>query len=442
MNAKLLTRRSFITQFGTAFAGALTTRAALAQGAPISGSGDQTREIQRLINEATRRNRPAILPSGTFVVSNLTLPDGCDLRGTGAKTILRSSGNGPAISARDAFSVSLSALTVYAGRLNASVENTGAVDFRNVAAVDLTDIRILNSSSDGLYVERCGGTISGCSIQKAARFGIFAVESAGLTVADNTVSGCANGGIIVQRWSPAADGTRVLRNKIKTIGAGRGGTGQWGNGINVFQAHGVMVDKNAISGCAFSAIRMNSAHDTMITNNRCTDSGETAIYAEFAYRNVIITNNEIDGAANGISATNLNDGGRGALIQFNKIKNLTAPGPYKPEAPFFGHGISVEADGIVTDNIIENANGYGINIGWGPYLDNVDVARNLIVDAEIGIGVSVAEGAGRARITDNKIRARNGSIRTHQWDKIGMDDLITTSARLPRNILLERNLAL
>ena len=160
---------------------------------------------------------------------------------------------------------------------------------------------------------------------------------------------------------------------------------------------------------------------------------------EFAFRNATVIGNNIDGAANGISASNLDHGGAGSIIRDNTIRNITAPGPYKPEAPYFGHGISVEADSLVSENTIVNTNGYGINVGWGPYLRDVSVINNTISEAEIGIGVTAVEGAGVATIESNSINARNGAIRSHQWDKIAAIDLATKPGAAPDHIRISDN---
>jgi len=68
-----------------------------------------------------------------------------------------------------------------------------------------------------------------------------------------------------------------------------------------------------------------------------------------------------------------------------------------------GFGISVEADVIATGNIIENCAYAGLKLGFGPYLRNVTASANTIRRSPYGILVSVAPGAGRAAIIDNRI---------------------------------------
>ena len=46
-------------------------------------------------------------------------------------------------------------------------------------------------------------------------------------------------------------------------------------------------------------------------------------------------------------------------------------------------------------------------MGWGPSLQDVAVNGNVVRDAQIGIGVTIAEGAGAAVIADNMISGMN-----------------------------------
>ena len=66
-------------------------------------------------------------------------------------------------------------------------------------------------------------------------------------------------------------------------------------------------------------------------------------------------------------------------------------------------GIGVKADAAVTGNIVENAPTAGIALGWDRYLRDVSVTGNVVRKADVGITVSVSQGAGSALIDDNLI---------------------------------------
>jgi uncharacterized secreted repeat protein (TIGR03808 family) len=57
----------------------------------------------------------------------------------------------------------------------------------------------------------------------------------------------------------------------------------------------------------------------------------------------------------------------------------------------------------VSGNVIENAPSFGIITGWGKYLRDVAISGNVIRDAFVGIGVSVAPGAGTVLVGNNLI---------------------------------------
>ena len=112
--------------------------------------------------------------------------------------------------------------------------------------------------------------------------------------------GAGNGGILVHRSNKGDDGTLVIDNRIEDIANTRGGSGEYGNAINVFRAANVIVRGNHISRAAFSAVRGNAASNIQIVGNTATELGEVAIYSEFGFEGAVIANNIVDGAALGI----------------------------------------------------------------------------------------------------------------------------------------------
>jgi uncharacterized secreted repeat protein (TIGR03808 family) len=129
-----------------------------------------------------------------------------------------------------------------------------------------------------------------------------------------------------------------------------------------------------------------------------------ALYSEFSFEGAVIANNTVDGAAFGVSVCNFNEGGRLAVVQGNIIRNLLPKRPIgtAPDDDA-GVGIYVEADSSVTGNVIENAPTFGIITGWGNYLRDVVITGNVIRKAFVGIGVSVAPGAGTVLVNTNVI---------------------------------------
>ena len=285
---------------------------------------------------------------------------------------------------------------------------------------------------------KAAGRVANCEFGDIAQSALFSKDAAGLEISHNHVHDCGNNGILVWRTEVGEDGTIVSGNRIERIAAKDGGSGQNGNGINVFRAGSVLVTQNRIADCAFSAIRTNAGSNCQMVSNSCTRLGEVALYAEFAFEGAVIANNIVDTAAMGVSVTNFNEGGRLAVVQGNVIRNLFL----RKTGETRGIGIGVEADSVVSRNVIEGAPSYGILVGWGDYLRDVSVTDNVIRKAHIGIGVSVRPAAGTALITDNLIDGtKDGAIRAMKGPTPTGPDLAYDSAESYRNVAIYANVA-
>ncbi|WP_417669386.1 TIGR03808 family TAT-translocated repetitive protein [Roseibium sp.] len=432
LSAPLFSRRAFLggTTAGAALFLSGTASKAAIQIADLRGSmdaselglvpnsaDDQTAVFQRAINRAVEKGRALFLPAGNYPVANLRFPSGTLIVGVPGRTRLIYQGGGGLLATAEGVSnVSLSGLTFDGANRTIGDHAEGLLHFVGVREVSLADCAIAGSAKSGLVLDRCSGRVSQCTVSGAAEAAIQSNEATGLQITDNVVMDCANGGIWVHRWKEGEDGTLVSGNRVERIGAKHGGTGQWGNGINVFRAHGVVISNNRITDCAFSAIRSNTGSNVQITGNSCLRSGEVAIYSEFGFQGALIANNLIDGATTGISIANFMDGGRLAVCTGNLIRNLSETGPYPPEVMGFGIGIVVEADTTVTGNVIEGAPRFGLLLGWGPYMRNVLASHNIVRGCGTGIGVTVVEGAGSAIISDNIVQgSRKNAIVGYRW---------------------------
>ncbi|MBC2775338.1 TIGR03808 family TAT-translocated repetitive protein [Rhizobium sp. AQ_MP] len=386
---------------------------------------DQSRKLQDLIDRAAAVGQPVFLPAGTYEVANLELRDGSRIVGVPGLTRLVYRGDGHLIAAQDIGRVSLSGITFDGANRWLADYTEGLLAFRSVDEAIVEDCEIVGSRKCGIYLARSGGRIEGSRITGAADAGIWAIEGKAFSIRNNRVFDCGNGGILVHRWTKGEDGTVITGNRVARIGATNGGTGQFGNGINVFRADNVMVTDNHVSDCAFSAIRANSASNITIGNNQAYRSGETAVYAEFEFEAALITNNLIDGAAIGISVANFDHGGRLSTVSNNIIRRIVNKGPYVPTISSFGFGISVEADTLVSGNLVEGAETAALAIGWGPYLRNVIVTDNILRDSVRGMQVSVVEGAGRTVIRDNILSGvSEGAIFGYRWKERVTEELI------------------
>jgi uncharacterized secreted repeat protein (TIGR03808 family) len=373
---------------------------------------DQTDAIQRLIDDAVIRRQPLTLPPGRFNIRTLTLRAGLKLSGSNGLTTLKFTGTGAGLIADQASDLRLEGLIVD-GALNAldASKAEGLVTIRRSANVALVDLEVRNSLLNGIVLTGSGGRVTGSTVATIGQAGIRSVDAIGLSIDNNRVTGCNNNGIQVWRTAVGEDGTIVANNRIEKILAGSGGSGQNGNGVNVFRAGNVLVTGNRITDCAFTAVRGNAASNIQIVGNNCQRLGEVALYAEFGFEGALIANNVVDRAASGISVTNFNEGGRLAVVQGNLIRNLNRREHEVEDKR--GEGISVEADSLVSGNTIEGAPSTAIFIGWGKYMRDVTVTGNLIRKSKVGIGVQADPAAGHVLIANNMITgATDGAIRS------------------------------
>ncbi|MEM9026818.1 MAG: TIGR03808 family TAT-translocated repetitive protein [Pseudomonadota bacterium] len=371
---------------------------------------DQTRVLQRAIDAAAQRRAILELPAGRYRTRTLNLPDGCIIQGVPYATVLESAGAGPLFRADRIGTLSLSNLVCDA-RHQTIEDGSGIIAINRVSTAELDGLVMRRSTRCGIRIAESGGRISNCAISDIVDAAIFAYNTDGLTIDGCAISNCANNGIQVWTSEPRHDGAQITNNRIEGVRAEAGGTGQNGNGINIFRAGDVVLTGNQIADCAYSAIRCNSASNAQITANHVRRIGEVAIYAEFAFEGAVIANNVIDSAATGISVTNFNDGGRLAVVQGNLIRNLVR----REDEPVDkrGVGISVEADTAVTGNTVENAASVGLSIGWHRFMRDVVATGNVVRAATIGIGVSGDRAAGNALVASNLISgATQGGVRT------------------------------
>src|SRR3954469_3943704 len=413
-----MNRRRLIGGSAAGVAGALAMSPEAARAAPLTSTlgrdvtqygvrpgspNDQTKNLQRAIDEAARAQVPLALPPGVYRTGMLRLQSGTQLVGVRGATKLVFSGGASMLQAEGANSVGLSGITFDGGGI-ALPERRGLIHCTGGRDVRITDCEITASGGNGIWLEQVAGDISGNIFTKIATTAIVSFDAKGLIVSRNTITDTNDNGIEILRTAIGDDGTLVLDNRIEDIKAGPGGSGQYGNAINAFRAGNVIVRGNRIRNCDYSAVRGNSASNIHITDNSVSNVREVALYSEFSFEGAVIANNTVDGAAVGVSVCNFNEGGRIAVVQGNVIRNLLPKRPIgtAPDDDA-GVGIYIEADSSVTGNVIENAPSFGIVAGWGKYLRDIAITGNVIRKAFVGIGVSVVPGAGTALVNNNMI---------------------------------------
>jgi uncharacterized secreted repeat protein (TIGR03808 family) len=413
-----LNRRHLIGASAAGVAGALAMSPDVARAAqPISAFGrdatqygvrpgspdDQTKALQRAIDETARAQVPLALPPGVYRTGMLRLQNGTQLVGIRGATRLVFTGGAAMLQGEGAGHIGLTNITLDGSGIKLP-DRRGLVHCLGGRDIRITDCEITGSGGNAVWFENVSGDVSGNIITNTATTAIVSFDAQGLLVSRNTIQNTNDNGIEILRTAIGDDGTLVADNRIEDIKAGPGGSGQYGNAINAFRAGNVIVRNNRIRNCDYSAVRGNSASNIQITGNSVSDVREVALYSEFSFEGAVIANNTVEGAALGVSVCNFNEGGRIAVVQGNIIRNLLPKRPIgtAPDDDA-GIGIYVEADTSVTGNVIENAPSFGIVAGWGKYLRDVVISGNVIRNAFAGVGVSVVPGAGTALVNNNMI---------------------------------------
>jgi uncharacterized secreted repeat protein (TIGR03808 family) len=433
--AMRLDRRRLFAAFA-GIAGVATAAPALARGAIESATlglrpnaaEDQTKALQHGIDYAATARTVLQLAPGRYRAGELKLPSHAAIAGVAGATHITLAAGASLFSASGGEYIRLSGLTLDGADVPLP-QQRGLIHVAHVQSLRIMDCEIVNAGGNGIALEAAAGEVAGNTIS-AADAAIFSLDAQSLKISGNHVRGAGNNGILVWRSAPGDDGTLVTDNRIENIANKAGGSGQYGNGVNVFRADNVIVRGNRIANAAFSAVRGNTASNLQIVNNTCTALGEVALYAEYGFEGAVIANNIVDGAALGISVTNFNRGGRLAVVQGNLVRNLVARRPAGTDPnDASGIGIGVEADTAVSGNVVENAAHAGIAAGWGAYLRDVAISANIVRGADYGITVSVAPGAGASVIADNLISgARRGAIVGMEWQNPVTGDLSTSGA--------------
>src|SRR6202521_3998484 len=307
---------------------------------------DQSRALQRAIEQTAAARVPLMLPPGVYRAGNLTLPTGARLIGCPGATRLLFTEGASLLSAKDADHVTLTGLILDGG--TRPLAGRGLVHIAGGRGIRIEHCEIVGSGGDGIALERTEGEVTRNTIAGVAGAAIFSLDARGLVISGNSIRDAGNNGILVWRSQPGDDGTLVLDNRIEDIAARNGGDGPNGNAVNVFRAGNVIVRGNRIRNAAFSAVRGNAASNLQVIGNSCSDLKEVALYAEFDFQGALIANNIVDGAMVGVSVTNFNRGGRLAVVQGNLLRNLVAvrPAGSDPEDGA-GIGIAIEADSTV-----------------------------------------------------------------------------------------------
>ncbi len=399
---------------------------------------DQSQELERAIRRAAELGMALRLPPGDVVAGDVELRQPVRLVGDADSRLVCRAGARRLLRVRGTARCELLGVRIDgAGQQRAMGQEQadGLLMLEDIASVRVVDCIIEQARGHGLFLRGCGGLLVGNRLRDVAETALFALDCQALEITHNDIMHCGNGGILVWQSVKRHDGALVARNRIRRIRADAGGTGQNGNGINVFRGGGVRVVDNDIAECAYSSVRDNSGDEVVIARNICRRSGEVAIFVEFTFERALVAGNLVEGATAGISVTNMKEGGRLATVTGNIVRDLI---PVRGLPGEEGYGIGVEADSTVTGNVVERAAKYGIALGWGKYLRNVTATGNVVRQSPVGVAVSVVKGAGRAVISANVFDEVRIAVAGYDHARRVTGELLG-ARRAPRHVLINAN---
>ena len=387
---------------------------------------DQSAALQNALDLAAGSGQVLRLPHGRIRAQGLIFPGSLVVEGVPGSTTISSVGGASvgSIVGRGALVLRDIGFAASAGEGTATL-----FDIEHASGVTIERCSFSEAPGVGVNIFDSAVTIRDCQFSAMGDAAIHAMDSRGILVSDNRISGCGNAGIRIWRTEPGADGSIITGNRIAEIDWLGGGNGQNGNGINVFNADEVIVADNHIADCAFTAVRLNTTRNCQVSGNVCLRSGEVAIFSEFGFSGSIIANNLIDGAATGISITNLDTGGQLAVCNGNIVRNIAPLSLVNPDTVPIG--IFAEAETAITGNTVQNVPGVAIAAGYGTFLRNVMISGNVVSGSRIGIGVSVVDGAGNVVVGSNAIAATEHALAGLAWDEIVEPDLASNAGRYP-----------
>ncbi|MEW6436804.1 MAG: TIGR03808 family TAT-translocated repetitive protein [Pseudomonadota bacterium] len=382
--------------------------------------------VEAAVNQARTNGVPLFIRPGTYQTTEIVVdstagggapayitavPGTVDLQLTSGNNLLTING----ISNCKIENVTLDANNVTFSNLSIS---SAALQLDSCSGLEIINCTIINSVACGIYADQVSDSlIQGCVVS-ACSYGIWGLDSL-LSVDNNFVSACSNNGIMLWTSTVTGNSSSITNNKIFSINSGSG-TGQFGNGINVFRAVAVNVVSNVISGCQYSAIRCNGGGDAIIVGNNCYGSRENAIFIEapaagINFNNGVVSGNIIDTAGGGITIANSGGGDQGTsrsvAITGNQMSNInkwdiTDPG----YVPTNGNGVGIYCEGacVISGNLVDTAAGFGIIAGHNFASHDINVNANLVLNSPIGIGYGTGTGAGQLVISGNQIQGATG----------------------------------
>src|SRR4051812_5881940 len=187
-----LNRRHLLNGSAAGVAGALALPTDAARAAPLASAlgrditqygvrpnspDDQTRALQRAIDDAARMQVPLALPPGSYRSGTLKLSSGTQLVGVRGASKLVFSGGGPSLLVSEGgSSIGLSGLVLDGGGIPLPTRR-GLVHCLGGRDVRITDCEMTGSGGNGIWLEHVSGAISGNIISSSATTAVLSFDA-------------------------------------------------------------------------------------------------------------------------------------------------------------------------------------------------------------------------------------------------------------------------
>lgn len=377
----------------------------------ISKAEARTADIAAQLRAAARNGGAVRLPPGEIALTGLELPDGATLIGAPGRTVLKLTGLGPLLFGNMARKITLESLILDGGR-GIVAKSQGLLDFTDVVSLSISGCVIRRSPANGVNLSRCGGVFAQNTVENVVDAGYHSLDGLGVDIDDNHVRECGDNGVMV--WTNEAgryEGSRIRNNLIEDIRNRSGGNGPYGNGVSIYGAGSVRVERNRIYRCAYTAVRNAAGHGVDVIGNDCKTFGERAMYAEFGAKNAVFRDNRIEDCGAGIGVANSDRGTDGAMVSGNTIIRMKESHPdsdFGPEMLWLT-AVEAEKNAQVIGNTIVGPGWIGIAMGG--WRENVRVEGNSISGVDYGITFATGDGVGDGYILRNRFHdIRKGAI--------------------------------
>ncbi|NRB32557.1 MAG: TIGR03808 family TAT-translocated repetitive protein, partial [Rhizobiaceae bacterium] len=171
---------------------------------------DQSQLLQRVLDQAASEDKPVYLPPGTYVVSNIDLPARTRLMGISGTSRLIYGGGGALLTATGCDILEMHGITLDGANRPLGDEFAGLLHARACPQIYVENCAFDGSRGAAISLDTCGGRIERNRISGADGVaGLYSVNATGLSIQNNKVADCSNGGILVHRWKPGEDNTIV-----------------------------------------------------------------------------------------------------------------------------------------------------------------------------------------------------------------------------------------